>query len=775
MRALVPVLLVALLLAHPALGSVPEEPTPAERALAFVASKQRSDGRWDLYTQGYVAEAAASAGRDPAAWPSAERSAFDALRPEACAHLALPAERDDCVYKSVLRIVHAAGASGHDPRALHGLDGVERVRAGFVGGQFGQPMYINDDIWAVLALRAAGVPASDAMVRAAVDVIWKARGQDGGWGDRAVAPTTSVDMTGMALAALAAAGEDVRGDAAARAFVLRHWHASGGFRSIANGGPNCQSTVWAIHALDVLGATTNASALEFLLGLQRDDGGFAISASSGASDLFCTVEAAVVVAGERYPLPSYAKVAAPRVQAHAKEPVALAVGGFSRATWTFADATLEGAQVSRVFDAAGSHPYRLVAETATTRGRASGVVDVLSARPQLGTFPANVTTFRNTPVTLDLAAAHDPDGAIARFEVDWGDGAWTNGTDRRPAHAYALPGVWNATVRALDDAGVWSHPARFSVLVENRAPVLAPLPARLVADRVHGVALHVNASDPDGDALTGTGTRTLRFEALGEHVHEVVVADPYGGEARANVTIEVVNLPPVVRILPPVDAVEDEPFELRAEASDPDGPAPALAWSLGPLARLPAGEHTARVTATDADGARANATLTFLVRPRDAPAASAPSEPAAEIRAFEAALAHGELTVRFDAVGLAIVRWRSDAGDGERAGAQSPLVVPLPRAAWAVVALDVAQGGSTASRQSPLLVPPQEERAALPPPEPEPVVVRPAEEPRAAEPTPLAPVDLIPQGSPGARRETPLPWALALAALALATRGRRAR
>ena len=771
--------LVVVLLLAPSLAAGAAEGAdahdPIERALEYVASRQQSDGRWPLPSQGYVVEALGSAGVDPKAWPSRERSAFSALTPESdTCRRTLPSDQQDCIYKSVARIVHAAGSAGYDARALNGIDGVQRVRDGFVGGQFGQPVFVNDDVWAILALRAAGVPADDPMVRDAAREILEARADDGGWAHNALASRGDVDMTGMALAALAAAGEPTASDDRARDFLLRHWRTSGAFG-------NCQSTVWGAHGLALTGAPANETALDFLRGLQRPDGGFSTS-GAGGSDLFCTIEVLVLLAGERYPLPSYAPLAAPASPvAHALEEVAVE-SGMPRAQWAFADGTFTGGTLRRTFPAAGVHPYELVAGSDAVRGRASGAIQVLSARPQLGAFPASVVVHRPAPLAIDLANASDPDGRIVRVEVDWGDGNVTNGT----THAYARPGEYNVSVRAEDDAGVWSRPAGFRALVPNRAPVLAPLPARVVGDRVSGAVLHVDATDPDGDAVEGVGARVLRPATLGAHVVTLHVTDEHGARAHANVTVEIVNLPPSVRILAPAHAVEGEEIVLAAEASDPDGPAPSLAWSVGTAAidasasraraRLPAGEHLVRVVATDRDGARATATHALVVRARDAQAPVAAL--AAEIHAFDARLEEGALVVSFDATGEATLRWRSDLGEGEARAPASPARVEMPGVAWALASLEVTAPGGAASRTSGLLVPPA---ARAPPPPMEtstaaPVVVQPSLPPLsdAAADEALAPAAFI-QQAPQPARETPLPALLALAAIALATRGRRAR
>lgn len=753
-----------------------------EGALAYVAAQQGANGRWPLPSQGYATEAAAAAGLDPRTWPSTARPAFQALTPEACTQPLVPEPLQAC-YRTVLRVVHAAGVSGYDPRSLNGFDGVARVRAGFDGVQFGDPRFVNDDAWAILALRAAGVPASDAMIQAAVTNVLDARTSDGGWSDQVTAQAGDTDMTGMALAALAAAGRDMRGDAAAISFLRAHWSPSGAF---SNGpiGPNVQSTAWAIHAMSILGIETNGSALDWIRSQRNDDG-------SLGNGLWPTTEAIVVLAGERYPFPSYAPLVVEAPDAHARENATLRAPGFLQATWTIDGVNVSGNPAAPRFDAAGSYPYRVVAEGDGTRARGDGVLRVLSARPTLGALPESVDAFRRANVTLDFAAASDPDGRVERIEVDWADGNESATEARALTHAYPLPGTYRLEARAIDDAGVASHPAFVTVRVANRAPLAPALPARIVADRIDGVALDVPAADPDGDAarvrwrlgtFAGEGRVRAIPPTLGNHTLLVTVEDAFGANATSQAVVEVLNTPPTIALRLPTSLGAGDALDLLADAADPDGAAPSISWLVDGEApseatvRLAPGEHVVRAIATDADGATASATGTVVVR--ETAAASpipAPSALAPEIRALEATFENGTLRVVYDVApdnATALLRWRSDAGEGEARG-ESPWTRAIPGAAWAGVTLVASHDGIEVARTTPLLVArvdamPSAEPAAAP----EDVRVASRAE-TGASVRDDAPLESA--GLSAGQRQTPAAPALAAVALALlAMRGRRA-
>lgn len=805
----------ALLLAPALPFAAAEGATDAERvarALEWVASQQQADGRWALTAQGYPSEAAASAGLDPKRWPSPERSAFASLAPESCSWKTIPSERQDCVYKSLLRVTHAAGVSGYDPRAVNGRDAVAEVRAGYVGGQFGDATFVNDDVWAILALRAAGVPRDDLQLRSALEVVKASRAGDGGWAYRSVATAGDVDMTGMALAALAAMGERTEDDAAAKAFLARMRDPStGGYRAMANGSPNCQSTLWGLHAERALGLASNEAALRFLRSLQREGGGFATSPSSAQPDLFCTVEAIVVLSGERYPLPGYAPPPAPEWVIHAGEPVALPVPAPFRTAVLedVAPAIARGAPL--FFPRAGEYAYRALAEGDGIRARWDGTLQVLSARPVLPELPGALQALRGSNVTLDLASTGDSDGVVTLVEVDWGDGNRTTLPEPGPAsHAYAMPGRYHVTVQARDDAGVASAARTLTVDIANRAPLLAALPGRLVADRVQPLRFAANATDPDGDPvriawrvgdLSGDGAAEIRLASLGNHTLHVEAEDPFGGRVAANLTVEVVNLPPTLsNVSVPSRWTADAPFPFRAQSADADGPAPLVSWRLGPLshegasgeASLPVGEHEVEVVARDADGA--SATLRARIAIEQAPPAAphpaevapatpppsgadAPAAPLSEpVFAPLGAVEAGEpARVAVEHVEEAVA-YRFEFGDG----AETPWSESAEVAhAWArpgsyeLRAWARSADERTSMRATTVVVAPR--------PTPPPTASPTPEDATEADPgEPLAPVEdvveLRPQGAPSSREvPAPLPLAAIALALLLARRGRRAR
>lgn len=58
----------------------------------------------------------------------------------------------------------------------------------------------------------------------------------------------------------------------------------------------------------------------------------------------------------------------------------------------------------------------------------------------------------NEIITFDASASSDPDGEIARYEWDFGDGTYTNETDPTTTHAYNETAIYTVTLTVIDNA-----------------------------------------------------------------------------------------------------------------------------------------------------------------------------------------------------------------------------------------------------------------------------------------------------------------------------------
>lgn len=745
-------LLLPLLLAVPAphaasSDGAPDDAARVARGLAYLAAQQRDDGTFPYVQAAYVSEALAAAGHDPRAWPTPGRSAWDAMRPYG----------GYSPYYAHLRNAYGAAVNGHDPRSVHGEDLVALVRAGFAHGQFGDVTWVNDDAWAILALRAAGVPADDPQIQDAALFLELARAQDGGWNLQTRPVAGDTDLTGMALAALKAAGRDLSNDLRAKIFLDGNKDpATGAHRGSPAGAYNCQSTAWALHGYAALGVEADPRSLDYLRGLQREDGGF--STGTGRSHPWCTAEALVVLAGARHPLPGFAPgtLAIPPLHAHEGATLRLE-GPFASVAWRFPDGVHAGAALTRAFPTPGKVPFSVEASGPVGRFRHQGELDVLPARPRLDARVLPVEAGRHEPVVVDATRSTHPapEGRVARLAVDWGDGNASASATLRAAHAYARAGAYEVRVHVLDASGTPSDVLTVPVVVRNRAPLLPPLPERVLATRVAPVALPWNASDPDGDPVAlswRVGDRTghgpgVAFSTLGNHTVRMVAEDPDGARAEADLRVEVVNVPPTLATLRlPTSPRAHEPFRYDVDATDPDGPPPRVAWTFANLTRegpggnlsLASGTHAVTVVATDADGAQRRLEATLVV------GAAEPQPPPLQVENLTATLADGVLRVAFASPPpgvAATVAWETDAGAGEAPAPHAALEVPLAGATEARVRVTLRLGALVASAEAgPLHAPPPTQAPAPVAPPMDPVPGSPAPEDAAPSDAPAPPV-----------------------------------
>lgn len=157
---------------------------------------------------------------------------------------------------------------------------------------------VNAEIWAVLALRAAGEPAPLPLVRA----LLAAQARSGGWSwVRGGAPDSN--DTAAAIEALRAAGVSgapiSRGLAALRAFRNR----DGGYGLTRGRDSDAQSTAWAIQALLAAGVKPGRPTWRFLARLRRSDGSYRYSVRYATTPVWVTAQVAPALAGKPYPFP----------------------------------------------------------------------------------------------------------------------------------------------------------------------------------------------------------------------------------------------------------------------------------------------------------------------------------------------------------------------------------------------------------------------------------------------------------------------------------------
>jgi hypothetical protein len=156
---------------------------------------------------------------------------------------------------------------------------------------------VNETIWSVLALRAAGEQPPAALVQA----ILAGQAKSGGfpWSRGGEPDSNDTAAAIQALRAAGMAGAPIRRAVAA----LRAFQApSGGFSLTAGREPDAQSTAWAIQALLSAGQRPGKAPFRFLARLRRADGSYRYSVRYGTTPVWVTAQVLPALAGRPFPL-----------------------------------------------------------------------------------------------------------------------------------------------------------------------------------------------------------------------------------------------------------------------------------------------------------------------------------------------------------------------------------------------------------------------------------------------------------------------------------------
>ena len=209
------------------------------------------------------------------------------------------------------RLLIAASAAGANTRSFGGRDLVRLVKRGISrsGAVNYQPQDPSVDLtaYAVIALRATGVSASDPSVVRAVKWLVKERQPRGGWSTnpRSVAVSSGTpDTTGAVLQALKSAGRSKDDAVTSGISFLKKSRRAGGGWGFGSGGANAQSTALAILGLKAWGAISSSAALTWFDGA-RGAGGSIRYQQGGASQtpVWVTSQAVLAMSGRSLPLP----------------------------------------------------------------------------------------------------------------------------------------------------------------------------------------------------------------------------------------------------------------------------------------------------------------------------------------------------------------------------------------------------------------------------------------------------------------------------------------
>ncbi|SMQ72678.1 PKD repeat-containing protein [Plantibacter sp. VKM Ac-1784] len=226
-------------------------------------------------------------------------------------------------------------------------------------------------------------------------------------------------------------------------------------------------------------------------------------------------------------------------------------GVVSSYAWDFGDGqTGTGATASHTYAASGSYTVSLTV-TDNRGGTATTQQTVTAVAPNQLPTAAFTPTVVNLDGSFDASASVDPDGTIASYAWNFGDG--TTGTGVTATHTYATAGTFSVSLTVTDSVGATAS------VSHDVATTLAPnqLPVASFTAASTGLTASFDgsgASDPDGtiasvawdfgDGATGTGTTTTHsYATAGTYTVTQTVTDNRGGTAATTLSVTVAEIP----------------------------------------------------------------------------------------------------------------------------------------------------------------------------------------------------------------------------------------
>jgi PKD repeat protein len=195
-------------------------------------------------------------------------------------------------------------------------------------------------------------------------------------------------------------------------------------------------------------------------------------------------------------------------------------GSIATYAWDFGDGnTSATANPSHTYVAAGTYNVSLT----VTDDAGDSASDATTASIEAIVFNAPPTADANGPysgfvgdtIVFDGSASRDSDGAIVRYDWDFGDGTTAADAGPAPTHVYAATGQYTVNLTVIDDAGDTGR-ASASVAITERAPAATDGETQYnsYCASCHGDPWVAPAVD---SALTGahrvTGARACSIEA----------------------------------------------------------------------------------------------------------------------------------------------------------------------------------------------------------------------------------------------------------------------
>lgn len=319
----------------------------------------------------------------------------------------------------------------------------------------------------------------------------------------------------------------------------------------------------------------------------------------------------------------------------------------SSVTWDFGDGTttFESSSpltaVSHTYGAPGQFTVKLT--MVDNRGNLVGTtqqVTVVDEAPTAAFTIAPSHPAVGQPVSFDGSSSSDPDGTVASYSWDFGDGNSITGPNAAtPSHSYGAAGVYTVTLRVTDTSGVSSSTTRQVPVGLVAAFAVTSPPPLLQGQSLNFDAGNSLASpgatitsyawdfgDNSAPETTGNPTTSHTYAQFGSYTVRLTVTDTSHATATTTQVVVVHEHPPtasftVQTALP----LTGQPVLFDgSSSSDPDGPITSYSWNFGDggtaSGAMPShiyasyGTYSVTLTVTVADGQTASTTKQVVVK-----------------------------------------------------------------------------------------------------------------------------------------------------------------
>ncbi len=270
-------------------------------------------------------------------------------------------------------------------------------------------------------------------------------------------------------------------------------------------------------------------------------------------------------------------------------------GKIASSAWNFGDNTTStDVNPTHTYAAAGTYTVTLTVTddkgAATTVSRPITVAASPANQAPVASFTA---TAAQLTANVDAAGSSDPDGTIASYAWNFGDGATATGVTA--SHAYASAGRKTITLTVTDNRG---KTATSTQPIEVTAPPVNQAPVASFTAAAEKLTVNVESTSTDADGSIASqmwnfgdntpgataASATHTYATAGTYVVTLTVVDNAGASRTATRSVTVTPPPPANEA--PTARFTSSVAGLRASvdgsgSSDPDGTVNAYAWNFG--------------------------------------------------------------------------------------------------------------------------------------------------------------------------------------------------